>query len=163
MKNDEIIINEWLADDLQTKVGESVKLTYYVIGNGRALEERSREFRVHAIVPISGAAADRGLMPDFPGIAEAESSSDWDAGFATDMSRIRPKDEQYWKKYRGTPKAFVTLAAGRAMWANRFGDTTAIRFPASAGPLEKIRDELRKKISPASVGLSFQPVREQAL
>ena len=68
-------------------------------------------------------------MPDFPGIAKAETTANWDAGFAIDMQKIRPKDEQYWKEYRGTPKAFVTLAAGRRMWGNRFGDVTAIRCP----------------------------------
>ena len=69
-------------------------------------------------------------MPDFPGIAKAEKTENWDAGFAIDMKKIRPKDEQYWKEYRGTPKAFVTLAAGQRMWGNRFGDVTAIRFHA---------------------------------
>ena len=118
---------------------------YYVIGNGRALETRTNEFRVRAIVPLSGAAADRTLMPDFPGIAEAETTQNWDAGFPIETGKIRYKDEEYWKQYRGTPKAFVTLAAGRKMWANRFGDCTAIRFPASAGSLETIRSNLCKR------------------
>jgi putative ABC transport system permease protein len=163
MRGDEILVNDWLAADLNAKPGDKLSLTYFVIGNGRALEERTNEFRIHGIVPLSGAAADRGLMPDFPGLAEADSSSDWDAGFPIQMKKIRPKDEQYWKEHRGTPKAFVTLAAGKKMWANRFGDFTAMRFPPSAGNLETIRAALLKNISPAGVGLSFQPVREQAL
>jgi putative ABC transport system permease protein len=163
MRDDEILINDWLAEDLNAKPGDTLSLTYFVIGNGRALEQRTNEFRIHGIVPMTGAAADRGLMPDFPGIAEAESSSDWDAGMPINFKKIRPKDEQYWKQYRGTPKAFITLAAGQKMWANRFGNCSAIRFPQSAGSLDKVRTELLKKIDPASVGLSFQPVREQAL
>ena len=82
---------------------------------------------------MEGMAADRTLMPDFPGIAQAEKTENWDAGFAIDLQKIRPKDEQYWKQYRGTPKAFVTLNAGRRMWGNRFGDVTALRF-AGARP-----------------------------
>ena len=163
MRDDEILINDWLAEDLHAKLGELLVLTYYVIGNGRASEERQQEFRIHGLVPLSGAAADRGLMPDFPGLAEADSSSDWDAGFPIQLKRIRPKDEQYWKEHRGTPKAFITLAAGEKMWANRFGNYTAIRFPPAAGTLESIRDALLKNIIPTSVGLGFQPVREQAL
>jgi ABC-type antimicrobial peptide transport system permease subunit len=163
MHDDEILVNDWLAQDLETQPGETVSLTYYVIGNGRALEERTESFRIHGTISLAGAAADRGLMPDFPGLAEADSSSDWDAGFPIQLKRIRPKDEQYWKQYRGTPKAFVTLAAGKKMWANRFGDCTAMRFPPSAGSLETIRASLLKTINPASVGLSFQDVREQAL
>ena len=63
--------------------------------------------------PMKGLAADRSLLPDFPGIAKAESTANWDAGFPIDLGKIRPKDEQYWKDYRGTPKAFVTLNAGQ--------------------------------------------------
>lgn len=163
MKDNEIIINDWLATDLDAKLGDTISLAYYVIGTGRALEERSTNFVVRDIIPMTGAAADRGLMPDFPGIAEAESTSDWDAGFPIQMKRIRPKDEQYWKQYRGTPKAFITLVAGKKMWANRFGDYTAMRFPPSAGSLEQIRAVLHEKLDPASVGLHFEPVREQAL
>ena len=48
------------------------------------------------------------------------------------------------------------------MWHNRFGDLTAIRYPASqnAAELERV---LLAKLDPAEVGLAFQPVRDQAL
>ncbi|MDB6022876.1 MAG: FtsX-like permease family protein, partial [Pedosphaera sp.] len=163
MRDDEILLNDWLAQDLQAQPGEKISLTYYIIGNGRALEEHDAEFVVRGIVPLAGAAADRGLMPDFPGLADAESTSDWDAGFPIQLKRIRPKDEQYWKEHRGTPKAFITLAAGQKIWGNRFGDCTAMRFPVAAGSLETIGAALRQKLDPASVGLHFEPVREQAL
>ncbi len=163
MRDDEIIINEWLAEDLQAKARDRLWLTYYVIGNGRALEQRTNSFRIRAIIPLAGAAADRTLMPDFPGIAQAESARNWDSGLPIQLDKIRDKDEQYWHEHRGTPKAFVTLAEGRRLWANRFGEFTAIRFSASAGTLENIRSNLVSAIDPAGVGLSFQPVREQAL
>ncbi len=165
MRDDEILVNDWLADDMDLQPGETISLTYYVIGNGRALEERTNTFKVRGIVPLSGPAGDRTLMPDFPGLAQAESSRDWDAGFPIDLKRIRDKDEQYWKEYRGTPKAFVTLAAGRKMWSNRFGEYTGIRFPPgqSAATLGSIGKVIQQGLDPASLGLSFQPVREQAL
>ncbi|HEX4644063.1 MAG TPA: ABC transporter permease, partial [Verrucomicrobiae bacterium] len=109
MRDDEILVNDWLADDLQAKPGDKLSLTYYVIGSDRKLIERQSEFRVHGVVPMAGAAADPTLMPDFPGIAKAESSHDWDAGFAIQLNKIRDQDEKYWKEHRGTPKAFVTL------------------------------------------------------
>src|SRR5207237_3576637 len=98
---------------------------------------RTHTFRVHSIVPFEMPWADRTLMPNFPGIEKAESTSDWDAGFPLTY-KIRPKDEDYWKKYKGTPKAFITLAAGQKMWGNRFGNLTAIRFsvPVGANPEE---------------------------
>jgi ABC-type antimicrobial peptide transport system permease subunit len=160
LHDDEIVVNQWLADDLQAKPGDSLSLKYFMVRTAGKLEERTNSFRIHSIIPLAGAAADRDLMPDFPGLAKAESSHDWDTGFPIDLKKIREKDEQYWKQYRGTPKAFVTLAAGQKMWANRFGELTAIRFPADAG---WIVGSALKNLDPATLGLQFQPVREQAL
>ena len=163
MKDDEVIINSWLAEDLQAKPGDELSLDYFVVGTTRRLEERRDIFRVRWVVPLSGLAADRELMPEFPGVAKAERTQDWDAGFPIQMSKIREKDEQYWEQHRGTPKAFVTLAAGQRMWANRFGDLTSMRFPMPTTTPQAVRSSLRENLDPAAVGLSFQPVRAQAL
>jgi putative ABC transport system permease protein len=163
MRDDEIVLGQWLADDLQARPGDELRLTYYVLGTTHRLEEKQDQFRVHSIVPMAGMAADRTLMPDFPGIAQAEKTENWDAGFAIDLQKIRPKDEQYWKQYRGIPKAFVTLAAGRRMWGNRFGDVTTIQFGKSQASEQSIRQGLAAALDPAAIGLVFQPLRERAL
>jgi putative ABC transport system permease protein len=162
MPDNEIIVSPWLAEDLQAKAGDELQLKYFVLGAGPHLVEKQDTFRVRGVAPMEGPTADRTLMPDFPGIAKAEKTENWDAGFAIDMKRIRPKDEAYWKQYRGTPKAFVTLAAGRRMWGNRFGDVTAIRFPAGVSR-KAVEREMLAKLDPAALGLTFLPVREQAL
>jgi len=167
MSDQEILVNEWLAEDLQVKPGDTVALSYYVADSGSRLAERTNSFRVRAIVPIRGIYADRTLMPEFPGLAKAESTRDWDAGFPL-VHRIRDKDEAYWKKYRGTPKAFITLAAGQALWANRFGSLTAIRYQAPANSVassyrEAVYRNLVANLNPADLGFRFEPVREQAL
>ena len=167
MRNDEIIVNQWLADDLQLKPGDSVALSYYVVDSGSRLAERTNSFRVRGIVPLKGIYADRTLMPEFPGLAKAESTHDWDAGFPL-VYPIRDKDEAYWKAYRGTPKAFVTLAAGQAMWANRFGTLTAIRYDVPTNTFastvrEAVHRNLLANLRPEDVGLRFEPVRAQAL
>ena len=108
MPDDEIVINQWLADDLHAKAGDELQLTYLVLARFQQLEEKHNQFKIRQIVPLEGEAADKTLMPDFPGIAKAEKTENWDAGFAIDMKKIRPKDEEYWKEFRGTPKAFVT-------------------------------------------------------
>ncbi|PWU12889.1 MAG: hypothetical protein C5B50_20510 [Verrucomicrobia bacterium] len=181
MHDDEILVNEWLADDLQVKPGDSIRLSFFVADSGSQLIERTNSFRVHSIVPLKGIYADRTLMPEFPGVATAESTHDWDAGFPL-VYKMRDKDEAYWKRHRGTPKAFVTLAAGQAMWANRFGSVTAIRYPVfdTSIPLEHLtrfgmgfdlemnsrRDgishNLQTGIDPSDLGLRIEPVREQA-
>jgi putative ABC transport system permease protein len=162
MADDEILINAWLARDLQAKVGDPLKLSYYVVGGKRQLAVESSTFRIRAILPMEGAAVDRELMPDYPGLAQAENCRDWEPGIPVDLDRIRPVDEAYWDAYRGTPKAFVTLSAGQRMWNNRFGNLTAVRYPAKDGT-ERISAALRDAVTPASLGLFFQPVREQAI
>src|SRR4029079_11404780 len=127
MRDDEIVVNDWLADDLKAKVGDTLHVSYYVVDSAGHLTERTNTFKVRAIAPIAGKYADRTLMPEFPGIAKAESTHDWDTGFPL-VYKIRDKDEAYCKRYRGTPKACITLAAGQAMWSNRFGTLTAIRY-----------------------------------
>ncbi len=163
LRDDEIVIGQWLADDLQARPGDSLRLTYYVPGTTHRLEEKQDQFRVHSIAPMAGLAADRTLMPDFPGIAQAEKTENWDAGFAIDLQKIRPKDELYWKQYRGTPKAFVTLSAGRRIWGNRFGDVTAMRFTAGQASEQSIQQGLAAALDPADIGFVFQPLRERAL
>jgi putative ABC transport system permease protein len=167
MRDDEILVNQWLADDLQVKPGDAVALSYYVVDSGSRLAERTNSFHVRAIVPIRGIYADRTLMPEFPGLAKAESTHDWDMGFPL-VYPIRAKDEAYWKTYRGTPKAFVTLAAGQAMWANRFGSLTAIRYEVPTNTFastirEVVYRNLLANLKPEDLGLHFEAVRDQAL
>ncbi len=145
-----IAINTWLADDLGAKVGDELTLRYYVIGEQRTLREESASFRVRQILPTT---KDESWTPSFPGLADADNCRDWEPGIPIHLDRIRPKDEEYWKRYRDTPKAFVSLAAGQKLWANRFGNLTAVRFPATVNVEEKL------KLEPPA----FAPVRALAL
>jgi putative ABC transport system permease protein len=169
MEDDEILINRWLEDDLQARPGDALRLSYYVIGTdtreggGRHLEQRSSSFRIRAILPLQGEAADPELMPRIPGLTDREHCRDWEPGIPVDLEKIRQKDEQYWNAYRGTPKAFLTLRAGQRIWASRFGDLTAVRFPDEGQSLSIIEGRIRGQLDPASVGLMFVPVRAQAL
>ena len=60
--------------------------------------------------------------PEFRGITDKLSISQWEnPPFPYDPKRVKPIDDQYWKRYRATPKAYVTLATGQRLWARRFG------------------------------------------
>ncbi len=159
MHADEIVINQWLADDLGARVGDSIDLVYYVMGVARTLREERGWFKVVKIMPLEGAAADPSLMPAFPGLADVDNCRDWEPGIPVDLDRIRPKDEQYWDEHRGTPKAFITLEAGQSRWGNRYGNLTAIRYPWRAGLDGQVARYLMSAVDPATVGLFFQPVR----
>lgn len=166
LKDDEIVVNEWLARDLGVKPGDLVQLTYYRADAGARLEEHTNAFRVRSIVPLRGLHGDRTLMPEFPGLTKAESTRDWDAGFDL-VHPIRDQDEAYWKQWRGTPKAFISLEAGRKLWANRFGDLTAVRWFVPEGvslqPVqETVATQVRAGLKPSDLGLVWQPVAERA-
>jgi putative ABC transport system permease protein len=160
LREDEIIINSWLADDLDAKVGDELTLKYFVVAGQRKLREQSRTFRISQIEPLE--SPDTSWTPPFPGISDVENCRDWEPGIGIDTSRLRPKDEEYWDEFRGTPKAFISLNAGQQMWGNRFGNLTAIRYPPSQNSAELER-VLLTKLDPAQVGFTFEPVRERAL
>jgi len=161
MQDDEILINQWLADDLGAGPGDSIELSYYVLATMRNLQQRKSSFRVRAVLPMEPPAVDPELMPDFPGLAGVENCRDWHAGIPIDLEKIRKSDEDYWDAYRGTPKAFVTLKAGRQMWANRYGNLTAVRYPISKESVADVAGRLLRTVDPASVGLFLQPVRDR--
>lgn len=157
LADDEIAINNWLAEDLSAAVGDTVTLTYYLPDEGDRLVEATTTLTVARIVPIEGVFADRTLTPDFPGMAEADQLSRWDAGPAIDRSRIRDKDEAYWDQFRATPKAFINLDTGQRLWANRFGTLTAIRFGG-----ETTEAQLLQRIDTAALGLIATDIKTQA-
>jgi len=161
LDENEIIINDWLADDLNVSPGSKIDVVYYKLGSMRSLIEDTASFRIKTIVPLRGKFADRYLMPDFPGLAEEENCRDWEAGIPIDYDKIRDKDEAYWDDYRGIPKAFVSLQTTRDLWANRFGNLTAIRFAhRSADSLESALNSL---LDPLDLGFRFSPVRQQGI
>ena len=92
---DAIVLNDWAARDLGAAVGDSIELSYYKWLDSGSLATETASFRVAAITPIEGLAADRRLSPEYPGISDTDSLSDWDPPFPVDLSRVRPVDEDY--------------------------------------------------------------------
>ena len=162
-ENETVEITQWLADDLHAKPGDTLTMKFFIIGEDRQLRERSAAFRVAGVLPMDSPAVDREMLPDYPGIAGAESCSRWKPGIDIDLTRIRDKDEAYWDAHRGTPKAAISLPAGRAMWANRWGSLTAIRWRRPATERDAAEAAILLKLDPASQGLVFLPVRSEAL
>ena len=84
LDDDEIAINQWLAEDIGASIGDTLALTYFLPDEGDRLIEATATLTVARIVPLEGVYADRTLTPDFPGLAEADQLSRWDAGPAID-------------------------------------------------------------------------------
>ena len=164
----EIQITRWLADDLGVAPGVKVTVKYFVMGERRQLVEKARTFTVAAPIlemdtPQLQTDADGkdSWMPDFPNVPDKKSFGKWKPGFDFDATRVRKKDEEYWEKYRGTPKAFVTLKTGQELWGNRWGNLTSIRYPA--GTKREQVERIAAFIDPAALGFRTVNLREQAL
>ncbi|MEC5125560.1 ABC transporter permease [Verrucomicrobiales bacterium BCK34] len=149
---DEIVVSDWLAEDLGLVTGDEVSLTYNVVGAGRVLEEKERSFRVAKVMPIGEQGWSQSWTPAFPGIFDVENLDEWEPGIPIDRDRIRDKDDEFWDEYRATPKAFVSLASAQEMWGNRFGEATAVRFlqENTGKPLE---DSLRAHLQLGDLGM----------
>ena len=159
---DEIVVNDWLAEDLALEVGQPISLAFFKLVGGNRLEEDTAGFRVHSIVPREGLAADQLWMPDFPGVAEAEDAQDWAPGLPLDLERIRQKDEDYWDEHRGTPKAFISEERGRELFGNRWGEFTSLRIPNTDTAAPELEKELLPLLKPGMAGLLRRSLRAEA-
>ena len=167
----DILLNEWAASDLGAKIGDRIRVTYYVSRPMGKLETEATTFTLRGVVRMTGLGADRGFAPTYEGITDAKRLSDWKPPFPMDLKKIRQEDEDYWNRYNATPKAFVSLTAGQELWAEsegRFGRYTSIRIlPAPGKNLEQTADlftkELLKGLRPGEMGLTIRPVRAEAL
>jgi ABC-type lipoprotein release transport system permease subunit len=163
----QIVLNSWAADDLGAKPGDTIRISYFEPESPHGeVREKTCELQLAAIAQLAGAADDRALTPAVPGVTDQLSMAEWDPPFPFDQRRIRKQDDQYWKKYGPTPKAFVSLATGRRLWASRFGQTTSIRICPKNGPQDGLTAESLQRamlLDPAAMGFVFQPVKQQGL
>jgi ABC-type antimicrobial peptide transport system permease subunit len=158
---DGISLDDWAAKDLNAKPGDEVTLDYYYWEPSGSLVTRSANFKLTKILPMTGIAVDRDLTPEYPGITEAQTISDWDPPFPVDLKKVRPRDEEYWKKYRTAPKAFVSLETAQKLWGSRFGKVTSVRVPGSDSAA--FGQKLRALIDPQTLGMATVEPRAQAL
>ena len=164
----EIVLNTWTAEDLGVDVGDRIVITYYSITAEEEYITETAFFRLKGILPIEGIAADRDIIPEFPGIHDTADMSEWESPFPIDYTLVREQDEAYWDEYGATPKAFIPLEIGKGLWKNRFGDLTTIRMEAA--PDQDIQatralfeTEFLKRIQPEQVGFQFLPLQEDGL
>ena len=138
---DGISLDDWAAKDLNAKPGDEVTLDYYYWEPSGSLITRTAKFKLTKILPLTGLAIDRDLTPEYPGITEAKTIGDWDPPFPVDLKKVRPRDEDYWKKYRTAPKAFLSLETAQKLWGSRFGKVTSVRVegPDASAFAQKLR------------------------
>jgi ABC-type antimicrobial peptide transport system permease subunit len=174
LADDEIALNRWAADDLGASLGDTVTVTFYQpeSTHGRLHErEPPATFKLRAIVDLKSsggqptAAFDPKLTPELPGVTDQQSINDWDLPFEL-VETIRKQDEEYWDEYRTTPKAFISLAAAKKLWHSRWGTISLLRLNGGlelTESQESVAVRLLREIAPATLGMSFLPVKQQGL
>ncbi|MBC7853109.1 MAG: ABC transporter permease, partial [Pirellulaceae bacterium] len=185
LQDDEIALSSWAADDLQAKIGDIIRLTYFApeTTHGQTIE-RSVELKLAAIIPVTQPSSryvgkrpaefselptpanDPDLTPEVRGFTDQETISQADPPFPYDRTKIRkPKDDEYWAYYRTTPKAYVSLKTGQRLWHSRFGQVTSVRIDASvAADQIALENRLLKEFQPhaGQLGFTFLPLRRQS-
>lgn len=182
IKANEIILNQWAADDLNATKGDSVVVTFFepetthgsqkeksaelTVANIAKLTEPDKAFSVSRRGQISPAefrqcptlANDPNLTPEVPGVTDAQSIENWDLPFDT-ADKIRPQDDDYWGNHRTTPKAFVSLEMGQKLWDSRFGNVTSFRIPISNGAVEQVSETLLTQFIEDKAKLGFHLIQ----
>jgi putative ABC transport system permease protein len=169
LKDDEIVLVDWSRPTLLgAKTGEPITLTYFKPEIEGRIETTSTTFKLRGFLPLTGVADDPNLTPKFPGITDKLTLASWDPPFPYEGTWVGPRDEQFWRQHRTTPKAYVTLTTGQKLWSSRFGNLTSIRMaPADGSDPEKaaepFRSALLTHLDPEKGGFVFEPVRDRLL
>jgi len=170
---DEIIISQWLADDLEVGVGDRITARWHEVGSHGDLPETYKTFKVANILPEDDSlSVDEGLTPFIAGVTDVDSFSDWDQPFEMETDRITGRDDAYWAEHRATPKAFVSLDTAQELWKSRYGNATSIRIAADIHPLPEDRlqaianglsDRIPRECNLPAMGLIPIPILDAGL
>ena len=124
----EIIISDYVAQRLNIGLGDTVSISYFISKQFKTLITDSVFFKVVKIVPIEDLQANQTLKADFPGLSNVESCTDWNSDLPINMNLITDEDEEFWEKYKNTPKAIVPYETLAPRWENAFGSATALQI-----------------------------------
>ncbi len=162
MRDDEIVLNAWMAEKLGLGVGDWMTLRWRRFEAGGKLVSDTAEFRVARVLDMAACVSERERLPRFPGLSDVNRCADWSVGMALDPAQLNdPDNEAYWKAYGPTPKAFITLTAGRQMLGTHFGSAMTARISPEYGR-EDIVAALRRA-EPRELGFAVRPVQQEAL
>jgi len=123
---DEIILSDYAAKRLNVGLGDTVSISYFVSKQFKTLIEDSVFLKVSKIAPLKDLQSDKSLTAEFPGLSNVERCTDWNSDLPINMNLITDEDEDYWRKYKNTPKAIVPYSTLAPQWENAFGSATAL-------------------------------------
>ena len=136
LQKDELVLSDYSAKRLNARINDTICVTYYTSADLKTLSVDTLYGRVSMIVPLAELVADKTLSAEFPGLSDVENCTDWDSDLPIDMDLITKEDEDYWDKYRSTPKMIVPYSAVSEDWSNTYGSATAIRIEQPVGSVD---------------------------
>ena len=136
---DELVLSDYTAHRLGAKVGDTISVSFYVSKGLKDLKTDSVVLRIGKIIPLEDMVADGALSAEFPGLSNVERCTDWDSDLPIDMGLITDEDEDYWNKYRSTPKALLPYQTMKESWSNDYGTATALRIYDDVPVLEGMK------------------------
>ncbi|MCH2114997.1 MAG: ABC transporter permease [Pirellulales bacterium] len=169
LADDQCVLNDWAAQDLDAQVGDQVRIRFYEpeTTHGDLQEAPPVLLSVRAVVPLldaqgqKTAAHDPRLTPRLPGVTDQTSIGNWRLPFEL-VETIRTIDEQYWDAYSTTPKVFVSYALAKRLWNTRWGTDSVLRIPVAAG-LTTADIQQRVRPTPGENGLRLVRAKAQGL
>lgn len=113
---DEIIVNDWVAKDLNVKAGDAVALETLIAQDDGTYRSELYPLRVREIGRVGEGLFVPETMTEFAGLTSASRMDKWDAPFPVEISQVTKRDEDYWERHRATPKAIVSRELLAKMW-----------------------------------------------
>ncbi len=160
MRDDQIVVNRWLADTLALRTGDTLVLRWRRFEIGGRLVPDERAFEICGIMSMDEAAQLKERMPLLPGLEGVDSCADWDIGMPMDEKKLEdPANEAYWKAFRETPKAVITYEAGKACFGTAFGEAMSVRVAAD----EQEIDGYIRNLDPAEIGFQVRALWREGL
>ncbi len=158
-----IFISTWLADDLQAAENDTLSVDFYSWDINDSMSVKSTLFQVDEVQPLTHLLFDAALMPEYPGLHGMESCSEWDPGVEINLDAVRPKDEEYWEIYRGTPKALISYSRARELWQNAYGSMTGILLSDPVPNPDRLIESIIHSRSPEQLGFDISRPLEEGL
>lgn len=157
----EIWLNDWAEEELRPRQGDAVELVYLSRTADGTFSERKATLKYSARFGMAEAKRLGAAVPDYPGLAEASRAGEWEAPFPLDLSLIRPRDDEYWEKYRVAPKARVHPADLPELWGEAERSVGALLAPARAAA--KLPQAAARELARSGAALRLSDARAEAL
>jgi putative ABC transport system permease protein len=132
LANDEIVLLDWAAEQLDATVDDKLIMEYMVMDRLFNIDNITHEFTIKYIINLSGKAADKYLMPPFPGLEGEVDCVNWEPPFDINLDRITGPDREFWFEHSGTPKAYISLSQAQELWGTNLGSFSMIKLKSTS-------------------------------